>query len=179
MYFCVCLRNKCTHYLYKLLKSYQIKITCCPMQRTDTDDLGVAASRYQPLCPLISQKCKKTTCICFENSYAVWQHSTHLNSDGWSISFSFHESCFADICHWSNICNTHVKVCNIFFSIFWSSSFLSDTFFLFIHQTHIRLYVPMNIFDLYAAKHYAGLVTNASWFLCKVFWFGLQSEHWK
>lgn len=117
MYFCVCLRNKCTHYLYKLLKSYQIKITCCPMQRTDTDDLGVAASRYQPLCPLISQKCKKTTCICFENSYTVWQHSTYLNSDGWSISFSFHESYFADICHWSNICNTHVKVCNIFFNI--------------------------------------------------------------
>lgn len=29
------------------------------MQLTDTDDLGVTASRYQPLCHLVSQKRKE------------------------------------------------------------------------------------------------------------------------
>lgn len=67
--------------MYKLLKSYHIKITCSPMQLIDTDDLGGTASRYQPLCHLVSQNRKKN-CICFENSYAIWQQSTYLNSDG-------------------------------------------------------------------------------------------------
>lgn len=88
--------------------------------------------------------------LCHSTYLNSKQHSTYLNSQGWSIPFSFHEhswNYFAEIWHWNNIHAAHLNVSHRGFFQY-SDLPLTDTFFIFICQTCIRLHVLMNIFDL-------------------------------